>query len=620
MDESDEFRAKVTKTMEILEKTKKFKEHLETEISEMEGYLTSLAADGVEVNTSRKELDAAKNQFKRCKGMKDYIAVGNRLNKAKNTAHNIDLKVQEIIATTEQSLSNIKKYSEMGMDMKKPMRLLAALRSKMKLHDHEAAMLYASQALTLTEDIYQRYSQISTYLEELVRRFEQCKKLDIENPEMPDKLELINVHIKANDLNNAYKEMESFTKLLDVAQTEYVNKSIQDSYYEISLQPDIIFSNVQETLSQAEYAVYNADFFTAIDLAQKAGPMIEGYVKEYQKTLNKVEGVSSRLFLAKNLGVNVYQAESILGEANRMLLASDFKMAEEYARQSSVELDLMKEEIEWRERSSMENMYANVRNALMDLNGELQQDRSKGVDIEDAENLVEKIIEKMEQAKTMDDYKKIQEYITATYSALSRARARHSRKEQDKREGGIELKALRERLKNFEKVCMVPKDIRDHLEKAAMAYQKGKAMSVKRDVGQIEQFFKEMEMKEIDIDVNIHLLEEAARIEDWVPAEITIKNNSNAHIKELMLKVSGVVDQKGFRKIPEIKGQASHSEKMKLRFQNLGQNRLTFATRGIRAMDGRAFQLKEKTNVFVGSREEFFDEDYIVEGAVDWGE
>jgi hypothetical protein len=120
--------------------------------------------------------------------------------------------------------------------------------------------------------------------------------------------------------------------------------------------------------------------------------------------------------------------------------------------------------------------------------------------------------------------------------------------------------------------------------------------------------------------VNIHLLEEAARVEDWVPAELTIKNNSNTHIKDIMLKVSGVVDQKGFRKIKEIKGQASQSERMKLRFQNLGQNRLTFATRGVRTMDGRAFQLKEKTNVFVGSREEFFDEDYIVEGAVDWGE
>ncbi|MDP7265745.1 MAG: hypothetical protein QGH39_09345, partial [Candidatus Thermoplasmatota archaeon] len=608
MDESDEFRTKVTKTMEILTKTKKFKDYLDKEFVEMEGYLTSLAADGVDVSASRKELESAKDQFKRCRGMKDYIAVGNRLNKAKNTAHNIDLKVQEIIATVEQSLTNIKKYSELGMDMKKPLRLLAALRSKMKHHDHEAAMLYASQAWTLTEDIYQRYSQISTYLDELVRRNDQCRKLEIENPEMPDKLDVIKVHIKANDLDNAYKEMESFTKLLDISQTEYVNKLIQDSYYEISLQPDIIFSNVQETLSQAEYAVYNADFFTAIDLAQKAGPMIEGSVKEYQKTLNKVENVSSRLYLAKNLGVNVYQAESILGEANRMLLASDFKMAEEYARQSSVELDIVKDEIDWRQRSNMENMYANVRNALMALNGELQQDRSKGVDIVDAENLVEKIIEKMERAKTMDDYKKIQDYITATYSALSRARARHSRKEQDKREGGIELKALRERLKNFEKVCMVPKEVRDHLEKATNAYKKGKAMDVKREVGQIEQFFKEMEMKEIDIDVNIHLLEEAARVEDWVPAELTIKNNSNTHIKDIMLKVSGVVDQKGFRKIKEIKGQASQSERMKLRFQNLGQNRLTFATRGVRTMDGRAFQLKEKTNVFVGSREEFFDE------------
>ncbi len=620
MDESDEFRAKVTKTMEILAKTKKFKEYLENEFVEMDAYLLSLAADGVDVSASKQELLSAKSQFTRCRGMKDYIAVGNRLNKAKNTAHNIDLKVQEIIATVEQSLANIKKYTELGMDMKKPLRLLAALRSKMKLHDHEAAMLYASQAWTLTEDIYQRYSQISTYLDELIRRYEQCKKLEIENPEMPDKLEIINVHIKANDLNNAYKEMENFTKLLDVAQTEYVNKLIQDSYYEISLQPDIIFSNVQETLSQAEYAVYNADFFTAIDLAQKAGPLIESHVKTYQKTLNKVEGVSSRLYLAKNLGVNVYQAESILGEANRMLLASDFKMAEEYARQSSVELDIVKDEIDWRQRSNMENMYANVRNALMALNGELQQDRSKGVDIEDAENLVEKIIEKMEQAKTAEDYKKIQEYITATYSALSRARARHSRKEQEKREGGIELKALKEKLKSFEKVCMVPKDITDHLEKAMNAYKKGKAMDVKREVGQIEQFFREMEMKEIDIDVNINLLEEASRVEDWVPAEITIKNNSNTHIKEIMLKVSGVVDQKGFRKIAEIKGQASHSERMKLRFQNLGQNRLTFATRGMRAMDGRAFQLKEKTNVFVGSQEEFFDEDYIVEGAVDWGE
>ena len=617
--ESDEFREKVTKTMKILKRTIKFKEYLGNEIIEMENFIEALAADGVDVSNSQVLFQEAKVNFERSRGLEDYQIVSKLLVDAKNSAHNADLKIQEIIATVDQTLGNIDKFSKLGLDMKKPLRILAAMRNKLTRKEHQAAVHLANQAWSLTEEIHQKFSQINTYLDELKRRYEQCKKLEIATDEMPKKLDEIDVHIKENDLNNAYKEMENLTKLLDTAQTEYVNKLIQDAYYDISLQPDIAFADVQDVLSQAEYALYNADFFTAVDLSRKAGPMVQNCIKEYQKTLDKVEAISNRIFHAKNLGVNVLQAETIVAEANRMLLASDFKMSEEYVRQSSVELDIMKDEIEWRERSSMENMYANVRNALMGLNSELQQDKKNGVEIDDAENLVEKIIEKMDEAKTMDDYKKIQEYISATYSALSRARARHTRKESEKLEGEKELNVLREKLKDFGRVCLVPAEIKEHIDKAFKAYQKGKTVDMKRDVGQIEQFFKEMGMKEIDVDVNIKLLKDDVSVEDWVPAEITLKNNGNAFIKDISLVIDGVVDQKGFHKIKTIKGQDSSSRNVRIRFKALGQNRLTFSTTGVRAMDNRAFKLKEKANIFVGTREEFAD-DFPVEGAVDWGE
>ena len=617
--DSDEFREKVTRTMKHLKKTIKFKEYIENEIIEMDDFIRALATDGVDVSRSQTLLGEAKAMFERSRGLEDYRIVSKLLMDAKNSAHNADLKIQEIIATVDQTLGNIDKFSKLGLEMKKPLQVLAAMRNKLKRNEQQAAILLANQAWSLTEEIHQKFSQINTYLDELKRRYDQCKELDIATDEMPKKLEEIDVHIKANDPNNAYKEMENLTKLLDTAQTEYVNKLIQDAYYDISLQPDIAFTDVQEVLSQAEYAMYNADFFTAIDLSQKTGAMVQKCIKEYQKTLEKVEAISTRIFNAKNLGVSVLQAETIVAEANRMLLASDFKMAEEYVRQSGVELDIMKEEIEWRERSSMENMYANVRNALMGLNSELQQDKKNGVDIVDAENLVERIIEKMDEAKSMDDYKKIQEYISATYSALTRARARHTRKESEKREGEKELHVLREKIKDFERECLVPEEIKKHVDQAFKAYKKGNPVDMKRDVGQIEQFFREMGMKEIDVDINIRLLKDDIRIEDWVPAEITLKNNSNAFIRDISLVIDGVVDQKGFQRIRRIKGQESFSQNIRIRFQAMGQNRLTFNTTGLRAMDNRAFKLREKANIFVGSREELLD-DFTVEGAVDWGE
>ena len=620
MKESDDFRQKVTKTMELLNKSKKLKEYLENEISQTDGYINTLAEDGVDVTQLRTTFGEVTYQFGRCKGLEDYKRVGDLLNNTRSHAHNLDMKIQEIIAVVDQTLQNIDKYSKLGLDMTNPLRVLVALRNKLRLKDHQTAMLYASEAWTQTETIRQKYEQINTYLDELNQRYEECKKLEMSTDEMQETIDKIKAHISGSEMNLAYKEMESLTKSLDEVQTEYLNTLIQDAYYEISLQPDINFSTVQEMLSQAEYALYNADFTTAVSLAKKTGPAIEGYQKSYQDTLNAVEKASSHIFHAKNLGVNVYQAENILSEANRMLMTSDFRMAEEYARQAEMELDVLREEIEWRERTGMENMYANVRNSLMALNSELQGDKAKGVDIEDAENLVEKIIEKMEEAKTMDDYKDIQEYISATYSSISRSRARHSRKENEKLEGRKELDDLSLRVRNFKNVCKVPKEIEKFMEKAFSAYDKGKTVDMKRDVGQIEQFFREMEMKEIDIDVNIKLLKEQVRIEDWVPVEIHLVNNSNAFIKDVSLKIEGAVDQKGFRKIPEIKGQDSVKKKMKVRFQNLGQNRLSFITKGLRAMDERGFKLKEKANVFVGAREEYFSEEYLEEESVDWGE
>ncbi len=617
MDNSDEFREKVYESMELLIKAKKFKEYLEHELAEVGNYVNTLSLDGVDVSEALLTLEEARTKFSRCKGITDYSQVANLLSSAKAKAYNADLKVQEIIAIVDQTLDNIEKYSKTGLDMSDPLRVLVALRNKMKEHDLKTAMLFASEAWTQTENIRQKFEQINTYLDDLVKRYEQCKKVEIENEKMPKIIEVIRDHIAKSEMNDAYREMEELTKHLDEAQTEYVNKIIQDAYYEISLQPDIEFSIVQETLSQAEYALYNADFLTAIDLAKKAGPMVESNIKEYQSTLGKVEKVSSHIFHAKNLGVNVYQAESILSEANRMLMDSDFRMAEEYARQAEMELDIMKDEIEWRERSNMENMYKNVRDSLMALNQELQGDKAQGIDMTDAENLVEKIIEKMEEANTIEDYKQIQEYISATYSAMSRARARHMRIQMEKQEGRKELDILKQRLSAFENVCIVPEETKSFMEKAFKAYDKGNTVDMKRDVGQIEQFFKEMEAKELDVDVSIRLLKQHVRVEDWVPAEITLVNNSNPNIRDVGMKMDGVVDQKGFRKVPEIRGRDEAKVKMKIRFQSLGQNQVSFSTMGIRALDGRKFKLKEKANVFVGAREEF--EDYIDEVAVDWG-
>lgn len=617
MADDDKFREKVTKCMELLVKSKKYREYLKQEISDVEGYIATLAADGVNVSEASGILNEAKIKFPRAGGLTDYAAVGNQLNTAKAKAYNADLKVQEIIAIVDQTLGNIEKYSKMGLDMSDPLRVLVALRNKIRLHELDTAMLFASEAWTQTEDIRQRFEQINTYLEELVRRYEQCESVKIATEGMPVLLGTVRKHIASSDMNGAYKEMEELTKLLDTAQTDHINKLLEDAYYEIELQPDIDFTQVQETLSQAEYALYNADFFTAIDLAKKAGPLVEANIKEYQSTLDKVETVSQQIFHAKNLGVNVYQAESILSEANRMLVASDFRMAEEYARQAETELDIMRDEIQWRERASMENMYKNVRDSLMTLNRELQENKKKGVDMEDAETLVEKIIENMEDASTMEDYKKMQEYISATYSAMSRSQARHSRNIMEKQEGRRELDGIRGRLAAFEGVCVVPGEIKDFMEKAFEAYDKDDTVDMKRDVGQIEQFMKEMEQKKLDVDVGIKILKERVSVEDWVLVDITLTNNSNPHIRSVRMKMDGVVDQKGFHRIDEIPGHGKATVRMKIRFQSLGQNQLTFNTMGMRALDGRKFKLKEKANVFVGPREEL--EGYIDEVAVDWG-
>ena len=99
--------------------------------------------------------------------------------------------------------------------------------------------------------------------------------------------------LKVDDYERANQLILELAGVLDNVQGEYLNQMLQQAYYDMSLYPDISFTQLQEYLSQAEYDIYNRDFFMAYDRIQECVPAIQEHIERYQEVLKHVEDLQA---------------------------------------------------------------------------------------------------------------------------------------------------------------------------------------------------------------------------------------------------------------------------------------------------------------------------------------
>ncbi len=618
MSNDDRFQNRIKDVTEILNKTVAYHDYLEKELQKVEVEISTLKAEGMPVERAEVLISDAKEIFQRSKGLDDYKEANSILQSAQRESKDMENRVQRFLTMVSETLANVNKYSDMGLDMGNALKLLSQARTKMNNREHQAAILFASRAWNLTEQIYQKYEQLNGYREHIQQRFDECSHFGIVTPDIPILIKELDEHIKRNELKLAYDKIEALSAILDNREGDYVNEMIQEVYYEINRHSGVPLNATLEVLSQAEYSMSQGDFGTAIEMARKARPLLEEEMERYHRLRKKVESISGRLFHAKNLGVQVFQAESALNEADAALQVSEYQMAEGYLQQADNELKSLEYEVQMRERQGIEHLKRAVDNGLRILKDEIETEKARGVDTDDPESILSKILEMLSDASNIDEFRKIQEYLGPAHSALSRARSRFNKKESEEQHGRQDIDDMAEKIKQMESVINIPNSILAHLQKAEECYSNKEYVEVTRNLGQMEQFFSMINDEDVDLEIDMEVIQKEIVEGDWAKTKMNIVNLSHLHLNHLRFEIGGVDEVKGMRNIRDFHGNDKTAMNFFVKFKELGQNNVKVRVKGRKTIDRSIFRMVVKTDVFVGKGDKWFEDELGEDGSIEW--
>lgn len=612
------FRRKVNEVAKLLNRTVEYHGNLKKNIRFEERRIRDLGREGMYIVKADLLLSKVNKSFEKAKGLDDYKHVNEKLQIVQKETQAIEKKKNHFLTTVLETTRNVEEYSSIGLDMRGVLELLGQGRNKMKNREYQAAILMANQAWNMSEEIFQRYDKIREHMDYLENRHEECKKWNVGTNEMMGLIDDLKVLRQQNELDILYEKMNELNTLMENALGEYSYNVLQDCYNEVNRYGNIPLVGVLDTLSQAEFALSQGEFFSSVRLALEAGPMLEEEVEIYNSLKRRIDSHSTKIFQIRNLGLDVQQGEHYLAKADSALQLSDYNMAREHLQQVENELRSVEGEVSHRQQMGMKSLEQMVQNGIYALHQEIGIAKERGVDTTDAENLIEKIGELMVEARTIEDYEKAHRYLSPAHSALNRARSRFDKTQNQEDRVLKELEDMEKRKDKYLEHYQIPDNILEYLRSAKEKYGEKEYLEVSRNIGRVDQFLNNLDSEEVDVEVEVEILSRQVAEEEWLKTKLTVKNLGYSNLKNISLTLMEIKGVKDLRKIRMLKGHETSTLNAMIKFRDPGINKVRVKIRGRKVADDNIFRLVEKINVFVGQKEDFFEIDGISGKTVDW--
>ncbi len=418
----------------------------------------------------------------------------------------------------------------LGADVSKGETLLAEGRRALQVKDYLAAYQQAKQGASMVRDAKTYYQGANEAISSAKVKLANAKKINANITKARDLLNQAMNAMKTAEYARATDLAQEAGRESDRACEQTTAEAVLDAkgLIDDSLALGMVVGNAQDILGNAEAAVKSKDFEKAIEQARQAKGIVEGIKKLFTQASDALRVAESEVAGAKKSGVPSTEAEELLNIAKTEMNGGDYLKVIDFAKQCGEELkkgysDLAAEVLNSAQfkMTYIKNIGAGAGNAETMLQQATQALNAK--DFVKAYDFAKQAGEEADRIKI-----KYKEIIDITFKADSLI--------MDGKGQGIDMSNAEKLLQQA--LLLKSKNIEEAVDYANQAIEEARRS--------VESFNAELA---IELTFSGTLFKD-----EWIDAELVVKNTGRAHAKEVDVKLSGNVEVEGLTPLGRVRG------------------------------------------------------------------
>lgn len=255
-----------------------------------------------------------------------------------NLAKKNVIKAQGYYANTLKIINSVKeivlKFKKLGINVSEAEKLLTDAFSALKSGIYQKAVSYANSAKKTAEEAGREHSQTLAIINEARATIEEVKHIGINVKSAENLLNNSVSYFKNGDYINASnfaKKAQTAAKYLEREHRDILNKINACKAQVMQIKGFGVNVTKAEKMIIEAMDIIKTSHDNALQMANNAVISAKNSFKKHKETSKIIDEKKNSVFKIKNTGVNVFEAEELLGKAKTELINGEFKEAIKYA-------------------------------------------------------------------------------------------------------------------------------------------------------------------------------------------------------------------------------------------------------------------------------------------------
>ena len=397
----------------------------------------------------------------------------------------------------------------------------------------------------------------------------------------------------------------------------------------------IVSKKAKAIISQARDEMKKGNYVKALEQAIQSGDELHEVSEDYSETMEAIQTLNAQINSAKNIKADVAIAEKLLADAESAKAGNDYRTATEIAREGALEArrlsnshlttqlsrtyklsdlasqysidvagssSLLAEAKTFLDTGKFEVSSEKINTTLEDIQGKLK------AFFEDHYSQSERAMEHAKQVGA--DIDASQELLTKAKAAFDQGKYREAIGHVEKSKDAIDLEKGFERefielTYEADKIISNSKKFGINVKEAQTLFDQAKDQKDKDYQMALATMKKTIEVVNNEVDafrpqLVADIIVDKVQKGEWVDTDLVIKNQGKALAKDVEVNIIGDISIGGFKPIETLRGGGGEIiQKMKMKFETLGDVPVIIKLSSTRIMDGKIFEDEVSDHVFV---------------------